>query len=79
MLGLPKGLSSPARERSGRFTQFEVNLGLPPSVPVKYFVRRGAGWEIKEDLRRRVEFREMNLVKEWPLLPPLDIVFFATS
>jgi chemotaxis protein methyltransferase CheR len=64
-----------ARARAGRFNQLEVNRGLPASLLVKYFVRQGAEWEFREDLRRRVEFREMNLVKDWPWLPPLDIVF----
>ena len=64
-----------ARARSGRFNQLEVNRGLPASLLVKYFARQGPEWEFREDLRRRVEFREMNLVKEWPWLPPLDIVF----
>lgn len=63
------------RARSGRFSQLEVNRGLPASLLVKYFTRQGAEWEIKEDLRRRVDFREMNLVRDWPLLPPVDIVF----
>ena len=64
-----------ARARSGRFSQLEVNRGLPAALLIKHFVRQGADWEIREDLRRRVDFREMNLVKDWPLLPPLDIVF----
>jgi chemotaxis protein methyltransferase CheR len=63
------------RARRGRFNQLEVNRGLPASLLVKYFVRQGADWEIREDLRRRVHFREMNLVGDWPLAPPLDIVF----
>jgi len=64
-----------ARARSGRFNQLEVNRGLPASLLVKYFTREGADWVFREDLRRRVEFHELNLVKEWPWFPPLDIVF----
>jgi chemotaxis protein methyltransferase CheR len=64
-----------ARAQRGRFNQLEVNRGLPASLLVKYFVREGADWEFREDLRRRVEFRELNLVRDWPLNPPLDIVF----
>lgn len=64
-----------ARARAARFSQLEVNRGLPATLLVKYFARQGAEWEIREDLRRRVDFREMNLVKDWPWLPPLDIVF----
>ncbi|MCI0539743.1 MAG: protein-glutamate O-methyltransferase CheR [Verrucomicrobiales bacterium] len=64
-----------ARARVGRFSQLEVNRGLPATLLVKYFVRQGAEWEIREDLRRRVDFREMNLVKDWLWMPPQDIVF----
>ena len=64
-----------ARARAGRYNQLEVNRGLPAALLVKYFNRQGMEWEVREDLRRRVEFRQMNLIKEWPLLPPLDIVF----
>jgi chemotaxis protein methyltransferase CheR len=64
-----------ARSRAGCFSQLEVNRGLPANLLVKYFVRQGTSWEIREDLRRRVEFRELNLVKDWPSMPPLDIVF----
>jgi chemotaxis protein methyltransferase CheR len=64
-----------ARARSGRFNQLEINRGLPASLLVKYFVRQGAEWEFSEDLRRRVEFRELNLIKDWSWMPPLDLVF----
>jgi chemotaxis protein methyltransferase CheR len=64
-----------ARARSGRFSQIEVNRGLPAAYLLKHFVRSGDEWEIQESLRRRVDFREMNLVKEWPLMPQLDLVF----
>jgi len=64
-----------ARAQAGRFSQLEVNRGLPAALLVKHFTRQGTDWEFTESLRQRVDFREMNLVKDWPLLPPLDIVF----
>lgn len=64
-----------ARAKAGRFTQLEVNRGLPAALLVKYFTRVGSEWEFKADLRSRVTFQELNLVKEWPLLPTVDIVF----
>jgi chemotaxis protein methyltransferase CheR len=64
-----------ARAKAGRFSQLEVNRGLPASLLVRHFSRQGAEWEISEALRRRADFREMNLVKEWPAMPQLDVVF----
>jgi chemotaxis protein methyltransferase CheR len=64
-----------ARARSGRFNQLEVNRGLSASLLVKYFFRDGAEWEVREDLRRRLDFSELNLVRDWPFKMPLDIVF----
>jgi len=63
------------RARAGLFSQLEVNRGLPASLLVKYFSRQGDEWEIKEELRRHVEFRELNLIGEWGSLPPVDLVF----
>lgn len=64
-----------ARAKSGRFSQLEINRGLPAPLLVKYFTRAGMDWEFRADLRSRVTFQELNLVQEWPLLPPVDIVF----
>ena len=64
-----------ARARTGRYSQLEINRGLPAIMLVKYFARKDGEWEFKEDLRRRVTFREMNLVKSWPVFPPMDVVF----
>jgi chemotaxis protein methyltransferase CheR len=63
------------RARAGRFSQLEINRGLPASLLVKYFVRQGNEWEIREDFRKRIQFREFNLVKEWPALPMFDLIF----
>ena len=63
-----------ARAQEGRYSQLEVNRGLPASLLVKYFRQHGSDWQIREDLRRRVEFQVMNLAENWPLLPPMDVV-----
>jgi chemotaxis protein methyltransferase CheR len=63
------------RAREGRYNQFEVNRGLPAPLLVKYFHQHGATWELREDVRRMVEFRELNLAGPWPLLPTMDLVF----
>lgn len=64
-----------SRARAGLFSQLEVNRGLPAALLVKYFGREGTEWQFRDDLRRRIEFTELNLVKDWPWMPRTDIVF----
>jgi chemotaxis protein methyltransferase CheR len=63
------------RARAGRYSQLEVNRGLPAAMLVKYFKKVGLEWEIKPEIREMVEFREVNLLERWPLMPALDLVF----
>jgi chemotaxis protein methyltransferase CheR len=63
------------RARAGRFSQLEVNRGLPATLLVKYFKKCGLDWEISPDIRKMVDFREVNLLETWPAMPLLDIVF----
>jgi chemotaxis protein methyltransferase CheR len=64
-----------ARARAGCYSQIEVNRGLPITYLVKYFEKHGAEWRLVPRIRERVEFRQMNLVQAWPLLPSFDVVF----
>jgi chemotaxis protein methyltransferase CheR len=64
-----------ARARAGRYSQLEVNRGLPANLLVKYFQKCGAGWEIAPEIRSMVEFREINLIRPWPSLGRLDGIF----
>jgi len=64
-----------ARSRAGKYSQIEVNRGLPATLMVKYFERHGLDWQIKEPLRKMIDFREMNLTTSWPVLPQMDIIF----
>ena len=58
-----------ARAREGRYSQLEVNRGLPASLLVKYFRQQGSDWQIAEDLRRRVEFQIVNLAENLAAAP----------
>ena len=63
------------RARLGRYTQAEVNRGLPGPLLVKHFVRSGLEWQVKDEVRRMVEFRSLNLAEAWPAMPAADVVF----
>lgn len=63
------------RAAAGRFTQLEVNRGLPAPSLLRHFRRDGAMWQISDELREMVEFRALNLVHPWPFVPHADVVF----
>lgn len=63
------------RARAGRYTQLEVNRGLPANLLVKYFHKAKGDWQIDSILRRMTVFQEMNLAGPWPRLPPMDVIF----
>ncbi|MFQ5585134.1 MAG: CheR family methyltransferase, partial [Calditrichia bacterium] len=63
------------RCRSGKFTQLEVNRGLPASFLVKYFEKNGTTWSIKKQFREMIHFQQINLSGELPYLPRMDIIF----
>jgi chemotaxis protein methyltransferase CheR len=75
MLATDLSAEALARARAGRYSQLDVNRGLPAALLVKYFRQNGATWELSEDVRRMVEFRELNLTRPWPVLPQTDLIF----
>lgn len=63
-----------ARAAQGRYSDLEVSRGLPADLRDIYFHKKADGWHLRDDLRRTVEFRYINLGSAWPPLPPLDLV-----
>jgi len=62
------------RARSGRYTQMEVNRGLPAQLLTRHFRREGLEWVIKDNIRARVSFEPINLSSAWPSMPVMDII-----
>jgi chemotaxis protein methyltransferase CheR len=64
-----------ARTRAGRYSQLEVNRGLPAPLLVRHFTRAGNEWEVSPALRRMVTARTCNLAAPLPPLGPFDVVY----
>jgi chemotaxis protein methyltransferase CheR len=64
------------RARTGRYSQLEVNRGLPAPLLVKHFTRAGMEWQINDDLRSMIEYRMVNLAEagDWARLGTFDLV-----
>ena len=63
------------RSRAGRYSQLEVNRGLPTNLLLKWFRQEGGVWEIDEQIRRMMTFKPMNLAQPWPAMPLWDLIF----
>jgi len=64
-----------AQARQGIYSQLEVNRGLPAPLLIKYFTKADTKWALRDDVKKLVEFRQMNLIKPWPIMPMFDVVF----
>jgi len=62
------------RARAGRYSQLEVNRGLPATTLVKHFVREGAAWKVSPQVAAPVTFRQLNLVRPFPPMGRFDVV-----
>jgi chemotaxis protein methyltransferase CheR len=62
------------RARAGCYTEMEVSRGLPSEFRTTYFHKKDDGWQLREDIRRMVEFRTINLNTVWPELPMCDLI-----
>ena len=63
------------RARTGRYSQLEMNRGLPARHLVRFFERSGTGWNVTAQLRRDITFRALNLAAPFVALPTFDVVF----
>lgn len=63
------------RVRAGKYSQLEVNRGMPAAKLVKHFVRQGTEWVVDPRLRAMVTARTMNLAAPFVGLGNFDIVF----
>lgn len=63
------------KAKEGIYSQFEVQRGLPITMLMKYFTQlTGSNWQLKEDIRKMVTFKEKNLLESITLMGTFDII-----
>jgi chemotaxis protein methyltransferase CheR len=63
------------KAKSGIYTQFEVQRGLPALMLIKYFAQVGELWQIAPEIRGMVKFLPINLLHDFAHLGRFDLVF----
>jgi chemotaxis protein methyltransferase CheR len=53
-----------AQAKSGRFSQLEIQRGMPVTLMLKYFRQEGEDWIAKDELRNMIIFGQQNLVMD---------------
>lgn len=64
-----------AKAKSGIFTRYEVQRGLPTKMLLQYFEKSGDNWRISPDVVKRVNFFKFNLLDQPTALGTFDIIF----
>jgi chemotaxis protein methyltransferase CheR len=63
------------KAREARYSQFEVQRGLPIQMMMKYFRQESDGWFLNDDIKNMVKFEYMNLLEPLRQRGPFDVVF----
>ena len=63
------------KAKSGIYSQFEVQRGLPVQLLVKYFTQIGEHWQISSEIRSMVQHRQLNLLQDFSHLGKFDVIF----
>ncbi|MEX2129497.1 MAG: protein-glutamate O-methyltransferase CheR [Xanthobacteraceae bacterium] len=61
--------------KSGVYSQFEVQRGLPIQMLMRYFEQIDEQWRIADKFRNMVHFRQLNLLNDFSILGMFDVVF----
>jgi chemotaxis protein methyltransferase CheR len=63
------------RAKTGVYSQFEVQRGLPIALLLEYFRQIGDKWQVVPEIRAMVKYRQLNLLRDFTPLGTFDIVF----
>ena len=62
------------RAKEGYYSGFEVQRGMPIQYLIKYFDQDGDRWRIKQEIRSMIEFRQLDLLRDFSALGTFDVI-----
>ncbi len=66
--------SALTQARAGRYSQFEIQRGLPVMQMLRYFDQKGEEWIAKDNLRKMVTFTDHNMLNSARHLGMFDVI-----
>jgi len=63
------------KAKTGIYSQFEVQRGLPIQLLIKYFKQIGDLWQIAPQIRAMVKYHQLNLLADFSQLGVFDLIF----
>lgn len=75
MVATDISLTALDRARAGKYSQMEIGRGLPAKYLVRYFQRVGPDYQISNELKSMVDYRQLNLAATWPPIGEFDLIF----
>ena len=79
ILGVDYPSQALERARTGRYTHFEVQRGLPITDFVEFFEPDGENWIVKDEIQNMVKFRDVHLLSKLEKLDDFHAVMFCGS
>ena len=79
ILGVDYPSQALERARTGRYTHFEVQRGLPITDFVEFFEPDGENWIVKDEIQNMVKFRDVHLLSKLEKLDEFHAVMFCGS
>lgn len=65
-----------SRAQEGKYSQLEIQRGLPSPLLIKYFNKDDENyWKVKPELKTNITFRKQNLLDPFNTLGNFDIIF----
>ena len=63
-----------SQAKAGRYSQFEIQRGLPVMLMLKYFYQDGENWVAKDELRHKLTFSSHNMLTSPRSLGTFDLI-----
>jgi len=75
LLGTDISSQAVARASLGIYRDIEIERGLAEDVRSRHFIKKEAGWQVRDEVRALASFRILNLLRDFSALGRFDIIF----